>query len=166
MTSASPLSFTLPQRIIHWGMALLIFYNLLFTDGMNRLMHVLRNGETPTTEQISSASVHAYIGLAILALAVFRLRFRFAHGAPAEPEDEPPLFKLAAKIAHATFYGLFFALPLTGIAKYYLGLDPAGFVHGGLLKTLMWVLIVAHIAATLVHRFYWKTDVASRMTRG
>lgn len=159
-------SFSVPQRVLHWSMALLIFFNLLFSEGMERLERITRDGGTATADQIASANIHAYVGMTILFLGVIRLILRIVQGAPPEPVEEPPLLQLASKIAHWTFYALFIAMPASGIAKYYFGVEPAGFVHGGPLKLLLWVLIVVHIAAALVHQFYWKTNVVKRMTHG
>jgi cytochrome b561 len=57
-------------------------------------------------------------------------------------------------------------MPLSGAAAYYFGVEPAGFVHGGPMKLLLWLVIIAHIVAALVHKFVWKTDVMDRMTKG
>ncbi|MGV8937458.1 MAG: cytochrome b [Allorhizobium sp.] len=165
--SANPITgYTVSQRILHWGMALLIFYNLLFTDGIETFNRALHRGPSPTAEQISDANIHAYVGFAILALAVLRLLLRFVQGAPPAPVAEPRVLKWAAKVGTVTFYLLFFAMPLTGIAKYYFDVDLAGDIHADVLKVVLWVLIAAHVAAALVHQFYWKTDVVKRMTRG
>jgi cytochrome b561 len=102
----------------------------------------------------------------VLCLGLIRLVVRLMRGAPEAPAEEPPILRLASKIAHGAFYALFFLLPLSGIGKYYFGNETAGFVHGGPLKLLMWILIVVHIAAVLVHQFYWKTNIAQRMTKG
>lgn len=161
-----PVAFSLPQRIVHWTMAALIVFNLLLPDGMNRWAHLLRQGQVPTPEQIASANIHAYVGIAVLALAVLRLALRLFQGAPAEPEGEPPVLKLAARIGHVAFYVLFFVLPLTGIARYYFGSEAAGFLHSGPLKALMWVLIGVHVGAAVMHQFYWKTGIMKRMTSG
>lgn len=59
-----------------------------------------------------------------------------------------------------------FALPLSGIAAYYFGARVAGELHSGPFKGLMWVLIAGHVAAVLVHQFYWRTNVLKRMTHG
>ncbi len=166
MTSLQPVAFTIPQRVLHWGMALLIFFNLLFADGMEAWDRLTDQGQTPTPDQLASANIHAYVGITILVLAAVRLCLRFTSGAPPVIASEPFVLQIASKIAHAAFYILFFAMPLSGIAKYYFDVDFAGFVHAGPLKLLMWVLIVVHIAAALVHQFYWKTDVVKRMTRG
>ncbi|OCJ03064.1 cytochrome B [Rhizobium sp. AC44/96] len=166
MPSAPIDAYSLPQRALHWLMAVLIFYNLLFTDGMNEWHHIVRRGETPTADQISSANVHAYIGIAILLLAIIRVCLRLAQGAPSETTEEPAVFRLAAKLVHFGLYAFIFAMPVTGIAAYYLGIDSAGSLHADVLKVVLWILIVAHVAGALVHQFYWKSNVLRRMTVG
>jgi cytochrome b561 len=166
MASSTQVSFSVPQRVIHWAMALLIFFNLLFPDGMAHAYRLMRRGEALTPDQISSANIHAYVGFAILFLAVLRLRLRFFQGVPPHPEKEPRVLQIAAKVAHFTFYALFFILPLSGIAAYYFGVLAAGKLHSGPFKVLMWALIAGHLIAVLVHQFYLRTNVLKRMTRG
>ena len=166
MAFLSQVSFTMPQRIIHWSMALLIFFNLLFPDGMEHAYRLMRRGETLTPDQISSANIHAYAGFAILLLAVLRLCLRFFQGVPPHPAEEPRVSQIAAKVAHFTFYVLFFILPLSGIAAYYFGIATAGELHSGPSKAVMWVLIAGHVAAVLVHQLYWRTNILKRMTHG
>ncbi len=57
-----PLNYSIPQRALHWGMALLILFNLLFTEGMETWNRAVRKGEAITPEMISSANIHAYVG--------------------------------------------------------------------------------------------------------
>jgi cytochrome b561 len=166
MRSHSIQSYSLPQRLVHWTMALLIFYNLLFPDGMNAWHRTIRHGGTPSPEQIASANVHAYIGFAILVLAVLRVCLRLFQGVPPEVAEEPAVFRFAAKAAHMALYALVFAMPLTGMAAYYFGVDISGSIHAGILKMALWALIGAHIAGALVHQFYWKSNVLRRMTVG
>ena len=166
MQQPSTLSYSLSQRFLHWAVALLIFFNLLFPDGMNIWHRLVRRGEVPTPEQIASANIHAYVGIAILLLAVLRLSLRFMQGVPPEVSQEPAIFRLGAKLAHAGLYILLFAMPLSGVAAYYFGINPAGFVHADVLKVILWGLIAVHIAGALVHQFYWKSDVLRRMTLG
>lgn len=165
MTDTS-IAFSIPQRLIHWVMAMLIAFNLLFADGMSRWSHLIRRGEVPNADEIASANIHAYVGLAILALAIIRLGLRLVQGAPAAPVGEPPILQLAAKVGQLAFYLLFFAMPLSGVARYYFGVEAAGSIHSGPLKLLMWLLIATHVAAALAHQFYWKTDLLKRMTNG
>ena len=164
MAPQSTASFSAPQRALHWLMFLLIGFNLLFTGGIEHWNRLVRKGEAVTPDDMASANIHAYVGIAILCLGAVRLALRIVQGAPAAPAEEPAIFRLAAKVAHLAFYLLFFLMPLSGIAAYYLGAEQAGFLHGGPFKMLMWLLIVAHLAAVAVHQFYWKTPVLARMT--
>lgn len=160
------LSFTVPQRILHWLMAALILFNLIFSDAMETAGRLMFRGQTLTPEQVSAANIHAYVGIGVLVLALIRLCLRFMQGVPPEPIQEPPFLRVVARISHWAFYALFLAMPLAGIGAWYFGNTTAAFVHSGPMKLLMWVLIVAHIGGALVHQFYWKTDVLKRMTSG
>ncbi|MBV2187280.1 MAG: cytochrome b/b6 domain-containing protein [Rhizobium sp.] len=166
MASSPVLSYSIPQRLIHWLMTGLILFNLLFAEAMEELSEAVEEGQTPTPDMIASANIHAYVGIAVLSLAVIRVILRLTHGAPEAPAEEPPLGRLAAKISHGAFYLLFFAMPISGALAYYGGVEAAGGPHGGPMKLLMWILIVVHIGAVLVHQFVWKTTVAQRMTKG
>lgn len=44
MAFSTQVSFSVPQRVIHWAMALLIFFNLLFPDGMEHAYRLMRRG--------------------------------------------------------------------------------------------------------------------------
>ena len=160
------LNYSIPQRILHWGMALLIFFNLIFSDGMELWNRTMRKGLAMTPEIISSANIHAYVGISILIFAALRLILRITQGVPDLPSDEPPILKLVAKATHGLLYLLFFVMPLSGIAKYYFGYELPGELHGGIFKVLLWALIVMHIGGALVQKFYFKTDVLDRMTKG
>lgn len=166
MKNSSLINFSPAQRILHWSVALLIFFNLLFPDGMNAWHRAIRHGTEPSADVVSSANIHAYAGLAILLLAIIRLGLRFTQGVPEEPGSEPPILRIAARIAHATLYALMLIMPLSGAAAYYLGVEAAGSIHAGILKVLLWFLIGVHVAATLVHHFYFRTNVLRRMTIG
>jgi cytochrome b561 len=158
--------FSVTQRILHWSVALLVFFNLLFPDGISNWRHATRDGGTASASEISGANIHAYVGIAILALAAVRLILRITQGVPPETSREPWPFKIAARIAHFALYFLLFAMPLTGIAAYYLGFESLGSLHADVLKVVLWCLIGAHVAGALVHQFYWRTNVLRRMTIG
>lgn len=164
--TARSISYSLPQRALHWLTAVLVFYNLLLPDGMSEWHRAMRRTGSATAEQLASANIHAYNGIAILLLICARLFLRFGHGAPAAPPEEPVIFRYVATGAHAGLYLLLVALPVTGIAAFYLGYDGAGDMHADVLKVILWVLIAAHVAGALVHQFYWKTNALRRMTIG
>ncbi|NEI72690.1 cytochrome b [Rhizobium lusitanum] len=158
--------YSVPQRILHWLVAMLVFFNLLFPDGMNAWRHLVRNGQTPSPANIASANIHAYAGIAILLLAIVRLAVRFSSDAPAMPAGQPAFLHYMARVTHGLLYVLIFAMPLTGLAAYYLGIDTAAFVHGGPIKSLLWIVVVLHILGALVQHFYFRSDVLRRMTIG
>lgn len=165
MATAMPASYSIPQKAIHWLMALLIFFNLIFSDNIEAWDRATDNGNV-TPDIVAGANIHAYVGIAVLVLALLRLVLRLTQGAPAAPAQEPALFQLASKIAHGGLYLLFFLMPISGMLKYYFDVDFAGFLHAGPMKVVLWVLVVGHILALPVHQFVWKTNVATRMTKG
>jgi cytochrome b561 len=162
----NPQSFSVPQRVLHWLTAALVLFNLLLPDGMSEWHRSMKRTGSASPDQIASANIHAYVGIAILLLVGLRLALRVIYGVPASPSEEPAIFRAVAKIAHALLYFLLLALPLTGIAAYYLGYSGAGDVHADILKVILWVLIAGHVVGALVHQFYWKTNVLRRMTVG
>lgn len=163
MGSTSVTGYSIPQKALHWMMALLILFNLIFSDGMEHWNRLMRRGEPITPDDIFSANIHAYVGIAILVLCLVRLCLRVVQGVPAAPADEPPIAKLVAKVTHWAFYAILLAMPLSGIGKYYFGNDIAGELHGGPIKILLWALIGLHILGVLVHQFLWRTNLLRRM---
>ncbi len=163
MGSTTVTGYSIPQKALHWMMALLILFNLIFSDGMEHWNRLMRRGEPITPDDISSANIHAYVGIAVLVLCLVRLCLRLVQGVPEAPADEPPIARLVAKVTHWAFYAIFLAMPLSGIGKYYFGNDIAGELHGGPIKLLLWALIVLHILGVLVHQFFWRTNLLRRM---
>jgi cytochrome b561 len=166
LQSSALVSFSFPQRILHWLTAALVFFNLLLPDGMNEWHRSMRRNGSATADQIASANVHAYVGIGILLLVFLRLVLRLYQGAPPSPSREPAIFRLAAKVAQVVLYVLLLAMPVTGMASYYLGYDSVGGVHADILKVVVWAVLGAHVLGVLIHQFYWKTDVLRRMTVG
>jgi cytochrome b561 len=161
-----PLVYSIPQRILHWTTAALVLYNLLLPGEIEEVADLLDEAKVPSAEQWFTANIHVYIGFAVLGLTVLRIILRLVQGAPEPPASEPPALRKVAAATHGLLYLVLLAMPLAGITKFYLGVDAAGFVHGGPLKLLLWILIGLHVAGALVHKFYWKTDVLERMTSG
>lgn len=164
--ASETVSYSVSQRVLHWLVVALVFFNLLLPEGMEDWSEAVEDGGTATAEQLASANLHAYAGIAILVLTLCRLALRLTVKVPLLPSEEPPLFRLAAKVTHAALYVLTIALPFSGMAAYYLGIEQAGEAHGGPLKLLLWLVIAAHVLGVLVHQFYWKTNILRRMTVG
>jgi len=162
----SKLSYSVPQRILHWGMAVLILFNLLATEGIEVWHRAVRRGTEITPDMVSSANIHAYVGIAILVFAAVRILLRFVQGAPELPSEEPPALRWIAKATHGILYLLMIGMPLTGIGAYYFDMGTAGDIHADVLKFALWVLVGLHVAGALVQKFYFKTNVLDRMTKG
>lgn len=163
---AAAVSYSPVQRVVHWLVVVLVFFNLLLPDKMEDWSRTIARGGAATADQIASANLHAYAGIAILVLTLCRLVLRLTVKVPPLPSEEPAIFRVAAKLAHAALYVLTIALPLSGIGAYYFGNEQAGDVHAGPLKLLLWLVIAAHVMGVLVHQFYWKTNILRRMTIG
>lgn len=159
MQSYSPM-----QKLLHWSVTGLVAFNLLLPDGMNAWQRMTDRGQVPTAADISAANIHAYVGIAILALATLRLAVRFKTGVPPQPVGQPPIIHRLAGLGHGLLYALLFAMPLSGMAAYYLGVDALGGLHAEVLKTVLWLLIGLHVAGALAQHFYWRSDVLRRMT--
>jgi cytochrome b561 len=166
MASTRLTNYSIAQRVMHWLTFLLVFFNLILPGSIEHVADTFDDGGVPGAIDMFSANLHIYSGVAILVLTLLRLLFRFFQGAPTQPAGEPDIFHTVGKISHVIFYAVLLAMPALGIAKYFFGIDAAGDLHGGPVKLLLWALIGLHVAAVLVHQFYWKTNVLARMTKG
>jgi cytochrome b561 len=99
--------FTVPQRVLHWLMALCILSMLFIGVGMV---------STVTPKYLTLVQIHKPLGITILILALIRLTLRIIYGAPALPADLPEPVKLAAISSQYIFYALMIGMPLIGWA--------------------------------------------------
>ncbi|HEY1589257.1 MAG TPA: cytochrome b [Rhodanobacter sp.] len=171
-------TFSLPARVLHWLMAIMILAMLFIGVGMvasvsERHEWLLR--------------IHKPLGIAILILAVVRLAVRLRHPPPALPADLPAVQKLAAHASHWLLYALMLAMPLIGWAMLSAGgypvmlsdslrlppifpVSPVAFavlrhMHGWF-AMLLFLTFVAHMAAALYHGLIRHDGVLSSMVRG
>ena len=127
---------------------------------------------------------HKSFGMTVLMLAVLRLLWRLFNRPPRLPDGMSKIEHVLAKITHAAFYVLLFAMPLTGwlmsSAKNYsvswfglftwpnlIGKNEDNFdllrsTHE-ILSDALFVLAVLHILAALKHHFWNKDEVLLRM---
>lgn len=155
--------FTVPQRILHWLMAICILTMLFIGVGML---------STVAPKYLTLVQIHKPLGIAILLLALIRLGLRLRYGAPALPADLPEPMKLAAHLSHYAFYALMIGMPLLGWGMLSAAHYPVvlfGGVHlpsilplSDSLHTILWnahrylafaffALILLHLAAALFH---------------
>lgn len=149
------------QILLHWGIAVLIGINWFISDGMEQAFDAHNAGEAVA---FWPASIHVYIGLAVLALVLTRLVIRFTRGAPAAPQGTSKLVDLAGHASHLALYALLVLVPALGATAWYLGYDPAGGWHV-LSMNIMLILIGLHAVAALFHQYFIKDRLLLRMMR-
>jgi cytochrome b561 len=156
--------FTVPQRLLHWLMAICILSMLFIGVGMV---------STVTPKYLTLVQIHKPLGITILVLALIRLTLRIVYGAPALPADLPEPIKLAANLSQYIFYVLMIGMPLIGWAMLSAASYPVvlfGSVHlpsilplSPSLHTLLWhahyylafaffAFILMHVSAILYHK--------------
>src|ERR1700685_3331246 len=167
--------FTVPQRLLHWLMAICILSMLFIGVGMV---------STVTTKYLTLVQIHKPLGIAILVLALIRLALRLVYGSPALPADLPEPIKLGAYLSQYAFYGLMIAMPLLGWGMLSAASYPVvlfGSVHlppilplSPSLHTLLWhahyylafaffAVILMHVAAILFHKLIRRDGVFETM---
>jgi len=167
--------FAVPQRILHWLMAICILSMLFIGVGMV---------STISAKYLTLVQIHKPLGIAILVLALIRLVLRLYYGAPALPADLPAPMKLAAELSQYIFYALMIAMPLIGWGMLSAAEYPVvlfGSVHlpsilpvSPSLHTLLWHahyylafaffgLILMHVSAILFHKLVRNDGVFEAM---
>jgi len=162
---------------LHWLVALLIFAAF----GLGLYMTDIP-GLTPT--KLKLFSWHKWLGVTIFALAVIRVLWRAANGAPSAAAGTPAWQAKAAAAAHHLLYVLILAVPLTGyfyssasgVPVVYLGLwhMPALIQPNEELKAvlklahawlnyLMAAVVVVHAAAAIKHQVIDRDGTLGRM---
>lgn len=109
---------------LHWLIAILSPAVAWFTgEGAGQAMERVEEGG------VAGFVPHTAIGLAILALVALRVLVRLGRGAPAAPGTPGSLAVTAADWGHRPLHLLMIAVPLGGVATFFLGID-VGEPHG------------------------------------
>lgn len=155
----APATYSKTQIALHWVIMLLVLFQILAHDEIERLWTGRMDGTLPN---VATPNVHVAVGFLILALVVWRLVLRLRRGVPPLPATEHPALKLVASGTHILFYVLLIGMPLSGAGAWILGLGPAAQAHSIAEKVLI-ALIALHVLAALAQHFWFKTDVLKRM---
>ncbi len=173
----TPTHFNAAARWLHWSMALMIVSMLFIGVGMM----------ASVSARPWLIDLHRPLGIAILVLAVLRLRNRLRSPTPALPSTLPRWQKTAAHASHWLLYGLMLSMPLIGWAMLSAGGFPvqmtASFVlppilpqdvtlyaalralHGWL-AYLLFATVLMHVSAALLHAWVFRDGVFPAMARG
>lgn len=163
--------------VLHWAVAALIVAALALG---------LTVDDFPKNMTSAVINTHALMGLAVLALSVARLVWRFANPSPELPQSVGALVRRASQAAHIGLYFLMIAVPLIGVPTLLYrgrGLDfgvlqiaspfartpeifrPLTEAHEIAAFALVG-LAVAHALAALYHQYVRRDDVLLRMLPG
>jgi cytochrome b561 len=154
--------YSAAQIALHWTIAVLVLFQLVWGDSMSIALNAPKHGRVVSDADAALASAHYWVGIAILALVLARLAVRLSAGAPAPAAGSGPRWMAqAARGAHALFYALLIATPLLGLLGYYVG-EPFDDIHSAA-KPVFIVLIALHALAALFHQFWLRDGTLRRM---
>nr|WP_298687057.1 cytochrome b/b6 domain-containing protein [uncultured Dongia sp.] len=159
MAPANRQGYSAVQILLHWTIALLVLFQLIFGESMGEVTEALEHGAVPDPTEQLLADAHYWVGIAILVLVGLRLLVRLFQGTPA-PIGQG-LAVRAAKIVHGIFYLLLVAVPVTGLLAVYVD-EEIGEVHE-IGKPLFIAFIVIHALGALFHHFWLKDRTLKRM---
>lgn len=77
----SPAGFTATQIILHWTIAALIVFQLVFGEDIKPAYRAFNRGNEPASGDLFNANLHVYVGVAVLVLAILRFAIRLRRGA-------------------------------------------------------------------------------------
>ncbi len=153
--------YSLAQIVLHWTIAALILFQLVFGESMAEVVEAAEEGKTASAFDQSMASAHFWVGIAVLALVIVRLSLRVFQGVPALVASSGTLANRAARVTHWLFYALLFLVPVTGLLATYVS-EGFGEIHE-LGKPAFIGLIALHAAGALYHHFWLKDGTLRRM---
>jgi cytochrome b561 len=153
--------YSVTQIGLHWVVAGLILFQLIFGEDMGGAWRAVEDGKAP--EMTTWVWAHIIAGIAVLVFAAWRLLLRATRGAPAAPAGSALMVK-AAELGHWALYALMVLAPATGLAAWYGGVEAAAEVHE-LFKPLLIILVAVHVLAALFHQFVLKDNLLARMKR-
>jgi len=147
------------QILLHWLIAALVLFQLIFGESMVSVVDALEEGKVPDPTDQALATAHYWVGISVLVLVVLRIILRLAQGAPAPAGDGWQ--RVAAKLVHVIFYLLLVAVPATGLMALYVS-DEFGDIHA-LGKPIFIAFIVLHALGALYHQFKLRDGALRRM---
>ena len=159
VTNARPAGYSALQILLHWFIAALVAFQLLFGESMGEVEEAAERGSSVSGEDQWLADAHYWVGIVILLAAALRLFIRLSRGAPA-PVDTGWSARLA-NLAHAAFYVLLIAMPITGLMAVYVSEEIGEFHSIG--KPVFIILIILHVVGAVYHQLTSDKGVMKRM---
>lgn len=158
---AVPVSYTRNQVLLHWTIAVLVLFQILFHSGIEELWDARMAGTIP---DVPTPTPHSIAGILIFLLMIWRVVLRLRNGAPPPPADEHPALRFIAAATHVLFYVLLLGMPISGAVAWFGGLELPAEAHGVAAKLLI-ALVILHVVAAVAHRFWFRSGVMERIVR-
>ncbi len=150
------------QIILHWVTMVFVALQYIFHDYISDAFErSLEGAQISPTPGIAS---HVIGGGVILILVIWRLSLRLTRGTPKPPQSEAPALRFLSHVVHWGFYVLLVLLPLSGAVAWFGGVEPAAEAHE-VLRALLMLTIVLHVAGAVYHRVVLRSGVMERMLR-
>ncbi len=161
-------------KVLHWGMALLIF-SLIFAG-----LSMIRSLEP---WQPALLAVHKTLGVVVFLAVLIRLLVRFSSTSPKLDNELPQIQRFIAKLSHILMYIAMLVMPISGFLMqnaagrpvYFFDLVLPSFVsidlglYGlfreihGVTALILIILILMHICAALYHALIRRDKVFESM---
>lgn len=162
MTTSRKPGYSSVQIALHWSIAALVLFQLVFGESMVAATDAAETGQPLPASDAALATGHYWVGIGILALVALRLGIRLRSRVPA-PEEGNAILAVIARATHWAFYALLVAVPVSGLLTVYVNPDIGEFHQ--LAKPVFIVLIALHAGAALFHHFVLRDGTLKRMLR-
>ena len=150
------------QRKLHWIVLLLVVQQYVLQGPMRDAMQNLTHSGTLGAIGFLVTTLHTWGGAVIGLIMVYRIWLRWQRPVPVGAGGLRPWSSLLALVVHWSFYVVLLFMACTGVLQYYFEWEPATQWHRWG-KWLLLALIVVHVLAALLHRFYKKDAVMGQM---
>jgi len=161
MNDKQTVGYSRLQITLHWLIAALVIFQLIFGEGMTNVRDAIEEGGTSSTIDFVVSIGHYWLGIAILTLVVVRLGLRITRGVQQRPVATHTWMDWAANVLHCAFCLMLFAMPVLGLLTIYAS-ESFGDIHT-LGKPVFIVLITVHVVAALFHQFVKRDGTLGRM---
>lgn len=154
----TPATYSRTQIVLHWLTVLLILAQFTLNDAIGAAWRAFRTGTEAAADPLVAA--HVFGGIAILVFALWRLVLRATHGVP--PAQGSAWSVRAANWGHVAIYAVLILVAISGGAAWFGGIEAAAEAHE-VLKTILLVLVIGHVAMALWHQFVLRDGTLARM---
>lgn len=148
------------QIVLHWLIMGMMAAQFLLAEAMSEVFE--DRIELGAAELDGAAGAHAIVGLAVLALMIWRISIRLRLGPAAAPAGDPAWQHAAAVAVHWALYALAVLLPVTGALAWNLGSEAMGEAHE-VLRGLFLLVLLIHVLGALFGQYVRRNGVMVRM---